>query len=245
MIAAPRRTALLAAAAATALAGCAAPGAGTGGAGGGRQAPVPRIRVGDRWRYLVSERPRDRLIDQPTLMVTEVEPELVVRVSGRAGSVLGTEERFASAWAVLQETIYGETVRYDSAVPLVPLPTGPGDGATTVTTWRSPEEGRPRRWTQRLSVGGWETVDVPAGRYECLRLDRVIGFEHADRNRGASTRTDRLWYAPQVGRWVRREWRGEFTSAGLTAGSPAEGIRGAEDWIVWELAAWMPAPVSG
>jgi hypothetical protein len=239
---AARRALLAGAAAGGLLAGCAAP---VPSAGGGRQAPVPRLRIGDRWRYLVTERPRDLLIDQPTLTVAAIQPDLVVRIAGRAGAPLGTEERFASPWAVLQETIYGETVRYDSAVPLVPLPLGAGDGATTVTTWRSPDDGRPRRWTQRLSVGGWETVEVPAGRYECLRVDRVIGFEHADRNRGASTRTDRLWYAPQVARWVRREWRGEYTSAGLTQGSPAEGIRGDEGWIVWELSAWLPAPVSG
>ena len=244
MTGAARRALLAGAAGAGLLAGCAAPAPSAGG-GSGRQAPAPRLRIGDRWRYLVTERPRDLLIDQPTLTVAAIQPDVLVRIAGRAGTPLGTEERYASPWAVLQETIYGETVRYDSAVPLVPLPLGPGDGATTVTTWRSPDDGRPRRWTQRLSVGGWETVEVPAGRYECLRVDRVIGFEHADPNRSASTRTDRLWYAPQTGRWVRREWRGEFTSAGLTQGSPAEGIRGAEGWIVWELSAWMPAPVSG
>lgn len=238
MTAAPARRGLLAGGAAL-LAACTAP----GGPGAERRAPAARLRIGDRWRYLVTERPRERLLDQPTLMVTAVAPEVVVRITGQPRT--GTEERYASPWAVLQETIQGETVRYDSAVPLVPLPTAPGDGATTVTTWRSPDDGRPRRWTQRLSVRGWEPVEVPAGRFECLRIERVIGFEHQDATRGASTRTDRLWYAPEVNRWVRREWRGEFTSGGTTPGSPAEGVRGAEDWILWELAAWMPAPVSG
>jgi hypothetical protein len=231
-----RRGLLLATAAA--LPACALPGAEQG-----REAPLPRVRVGDRWRYQVIDRYRDRLVESPIVEVAEVAPELVLRVTGR-GSVPVPDERYAAPWSVLQETVYGITMRFDEPVPLVPLPTPPGAGSTRVVSYTVPGETRTRRWSQRLSIDGWETVTVPAGRYDSLRISRVIAFDHPDTGRNASTRTDRLWYAPAVNRWVRREWRGEYVSAGI-GDNPSEGTRATEDWLEWRLAAWLPSPVSG
>jgi hypothetical protein len=93
-------------------------------------------------------------------------------------------------------------------------------------------------WSQRLSVEGWERVTVPAGSFDALRIVRLINFEHPDVFRYSPERTDIAWYAPQVGRWVKREWTGDYMSGGPTS------LRGRtrEDWVNWQLTAYQPAP---
>jgi hypothetical protein len=232
----PARRALLAAAAA--LPACGALPQGTAPAG---PVPSPVVRVGDRWRYQLTERSRGRWLDEPTFEVVEVAPEIRLAVTSRRGGP-PVEERFSSAWAALVETLYGFSYEFAAPVPLVPSPVGTGFGST-VTTYRDPGTGRRRRWSQRLTGGGWERVEVPAGAFDCLRIGRVVAFEHVDPNRSSATMSDTLWYAPQAHRWVQREWRGEYISLGLSGGDNApEGTQGREDWLLWQLTAYQPAP---
>lgn len=77
---------------------------------------------------------------------------------------------------------------------------------------------------------------MPAGQFDALRIDRRIWFTHADTRRSQSMRTEQLWYAPAVHRWVRREWTGQYLGWPIRRGGPAR-----EDWIVHELQAYSPA----
>jgi hypothetical protein len=95
-----------------------------------------------------------------------------------------------------------------------------------------------------VTVSGRETVEVPAGRFDCVRIGRVITFDHPDVHRVNATRSETIWYSPQVNRWVQRELRGEYVSRGLTPGNPAEGITAMEGWLLWQLTAWMPSPMA-
>ena len=232
----PARRLLLAAAAA--LPACA------GVSAGDPSVPVdsPVARVGDRWRYRLTERRQDRWLDEPTFEVVAVQPELRVAVTGRRGAP-PYEERYADAWSVLEETVYGTRMVFDDPVVMVPRPPQPGRSGTGVTRWREPGDARARRYSLQWAVRGRESVEVPAGRFECVRITRVIGFEPTDPQRMGATRTDTLWHAPAVGRWVRRELRGTYVSTGPGAGNPAEGVDGREDWLVWELTAWTPSPM--
>ncbi len=235
----PARRALLAAAAALPACGALPQGAAPSG-----PVPAPTVRVGDRWRYRLTERPRDRWIDEPTWEVVEVAPEIRMTVSSRRGGP-PREERFASAWAALSETLYGASYEFAAPVPLLPAQVGGNSGGNTVTSYLDVASGRRRRWSQQLSAGRWERLRVPAGEFDCLRVSRVVGFEHVDENRRASTLSDTLWYAPQANRWVRREWRSEYTSAGISgAGNAPEGIAGRDEWLLWELTAYVPTPVA-
>jgi hypothetical protein len=107
------------------------------------------------------------------------------------------------------------------------------------TTYRVAGSPDALRWTQQLHADRWERVEVPAGSFDCLRISRVIGYQHPDPFRGFSTRNDVIWYSPQVNRWVKRVWSGDYVSSGLTGG-PA-GVRGREDWVQWELLAYQPS----
>jgi hypothetical protein len=234
----PARRALLVAATALPVA-CAA-------SGGGPAGPVspPTLRVGDRWRYQLVNRFNDTFVDAPTWEVVSVAPELRLTASNVRGG--GTrDERWAGAWTVRDETIFGIAMTFAEPLPLVPMPIEAGRTVSTSTTYVTSDDPRARRWSQRLSTGPWETVEVPAGRYECLRIRRAVSFEHPNPFRSASTRSETLWYAPAVGRWVQREWRGDFVSLGMAAGMPAEGLKGDEDWQMLQLTAWLPAPTAG
>jgi hypothetical protein len=233
-----RRSLLVAAAALPAA--CAAP---SGGGGPAEPVALPRLRVGDRWRYQLINRFRNSFVDAPVWEVVSVEPELRLKVSNSRGGA--QEERWAAPWSALEETIFGLQMIWAEPVPLVPAPIGTDGGSRTSTTYRVVGDGRERAWSQRLSAGRWESIEVPAGRYECLRISRVVNFVHPDTLRASSTRSETLWYAPAVGRWVQREWRGDFISLGQGQGNPAEGLRGAEDWQMLQLTAWLPAPTSG
>ena len=229
---------LLLAAAATLPAACASSGAGP-------VAPVapPRIRVGDRWRYRVVDRLSGRWIDEPTWEVVEAGAEVRLVVRGRRGAP-PTEERFTSTWAVIEESAYDQQMRFDTPMPLLPEPIAAGVSFSTSGTYRDPGSAKALRWNQRLSSGPWSTIEVPAGRFECLRVSRVIAFQHPDGFRSNSSRTDILWYAPQVNRWVQREWRGEYVSSGL-GDNPAEGVTAIEDARLLQLTAWLPSPTAG
>jgi hypothetical protein len=241
MTSAARRRALLAVAAALPAA-CAGPG-GPAEPGGPAAAPPHRIRVGDRWRYQLLDRFRNRWLDEPTFEVIETEPELRLQVTGRRGEA-PAEERFADAWSALQETFYGQLLVFDSPVPVVPPAPAPGRRMQTTVRYGVGGLSRTRRWSQQLSIGGWQTITVPAGRFRCMPVSRIISLDHPDALKLAATRTDTLWYAPEVGRWVQREWRGEYTSEGGND-DRAIGERAVEDWQLWQLTAWQPSPVSG
>lgn len=204
--------------------------------------PTPRVRIGDRWRYQIVDRLNGVWLDEPTFEVVSVEPEIVMRVTSRKPGP-PREERYAGAWSVRQEWVYGAELTFDEPVPLLPSPIAAGGGSSSVTRYREGADPRRHRWTQRLSAQGWESVQVPAGRYDCLRIARTIGFSSADTGRGVSSRTDTLWYAPAVHRWVQREWRGDFVSVGV-GDNPPEGILAMEDRLLWQLTAYVPTPAA-
>jgi hypothetical protein len=140
---------------------------------------------------------------------------------------------------VLLETIYsGEPIRFSTPMPVVPQGSSSGMNLKSDTRYMTPSSGTEFTWSQRLSVQGWEKVTVPAGSFDALRIVRQIDFVHPDFFRSYSTRIDTSWYAPQVGRWVKRDWTGSYISPDLMP----RGGRAREDWIDWQLTAYEPAP---
>ncbi|MEI7447357.1 MAG: hypothetical protein WCK28_20895 [Burkholderiales bacterium] len=238
----PARRALLAAAAA--LPACAAvPGAAppTGPVPSGTL-PAPVARVGDRWRYRIVDRYTDAWVDEPTWEVVEAGDLLRLKISPRRSTPShALEERFASPWVALTEVVFGSAYPFRDPVPIVPAPLEYGRLVSTATTYVDPAAPRPRRWSQQVRVGGWESVTVPAGRFDCLRIGRTIAYEDPDGGRNGATRSDTLWYAPAVHRWVQRELRGEYVSTGVVHGTAARGERVQEGWQLHQLSAYQAA----
>jgi hypothetical protein len=200
--------------------------------------PLPTVRVGDRWRYRQIDRFRNAWVDEPVHEVVAVSPDIRVRITDRR-STAPREERFSSPWSAIVDTSYETPIRFERPMPILPVPIELGESLASETTYRIDGSNSALRWSQTLHAERWERVDVPAGRFDCLRISRVIAYRHPDPFRGNASRSDTIWYAPQVNRWVQREWSGDSVSSGLT-GAPA-GIRGLEDWVQWQLVSYQPA----
>ncbi len=200
--------------------------------------PVPTLRIGDRWRYVLINRYNNLAIGEVAVQVTAVTPLIRLSIDRGADKPL-LEEIYTDPWSVLLETVYsGEPIRFNTPMPVVPQGASSGMNLKSETRYMTPSSGSEYGWIQRLSVQGWEKVTVPAGSFDALRVVRQIDFVHPDFFRSYSTRTDTCWYAPQVGRWVKRDWTGSYISPDLMP----RGGRAREDWIDWQLTANEPAP---
>lgn len=201
---------------------------------------LPALRVGDRWSYRLTNRYNGGTIGETTVEVVETGSALRLRVDPGDGQP-PQHERYADAWRVIEETTFDGSIVFDVPMPLVPPGARTGAAVATAGRYRSERSSGEFVWQQRLRAVGWERITVPAGTFDALRIDRLIDFQHPDRFRMMSERTDILWVSPQVGRWVAREWTGTFIP-----GSPTgRGGRARDDWIRWALTGWQLGGRSG
>lgn len=233
----PNRRRLLAGAGAfgaAVLAGCALPGAG----GPVRApAPPPRLRVGDQWRYEQINRYNGLRLGEVTMRVAALAPQLRIAVAGAGAPEAGTEEVYAEPWRMLQEPGYDLVQIYETPQPLLPAPLQAGASERWVGRYRVAGSDEWLYWSVWVDALRWEEMAVPAGRFEALRVERRIAFRHSDLWRVHSERHDTLWYAPEVARWVQREWTGSYRRYGLP-----RYIGQREDWLISRLIEYRPAP---
>ncbi len=79
----------------------------------------------------------------------------------------------------------------------------------------------------------WENVHVPAGQFRALRFVNMIDFRSTDFSREAAHRQEKLWFAPEVGRWVARECSGSYYIEDSSVDTPYD-----EPAYRWELLEW-------
>jgi hypothetical protein len=226
------RRSLLLAGAGTLLAGCATPASVPAPAGAGT---VPTVRVGDRWRYAQIDLYRNERTTELTMDVAEVAPQLRVRVTDASG-MSRQDEIYASPWRVIQEPAYGDPIVFRVPTPVLPARLDTGGSERVVNEFRTLARDQWFFWSEWVDAQGWEKIRVPAGEFVALRVLRRIAFEDPDPFRLNSVRDETLWYAPQVNRWVRREWTGRYRWPGMWREPPLR-----EDSIAWELLEYRPA----
>ena len=175
--------------------------------------PAPQVKSGELWRYALINRYNGETINEVRAQVASVQPELRVELSDRSGRRLA-DEIYDAAWTIRQEPIYNETLVFDRPVPLLPPRLAVGSQQVTRTRYRLSGTGQPHSWHVHMHAKHWERIAVPAGTFDALRIERLIRFEHHDLFRRGSRRMDTLWYAPQVNRWVMREWSGIYLEDG-------------------------------
>lgn len=204
----------------------------------------PAVRVGQRWHYETIDLYRGARTGELTAEVvraaalgatsggTAPDAAIVVALSDARGAPAG-EERWARAWDVIVEPAYDVVQTFDRAMPLLPERLEPGAARTDASWYRVAESSSRLQWRQWLRAPGWERITVPAGSFDALRVERLIDFQHYDSWRQWPRRYDTLWYAPQVNRWVQREWSGEYRWPGGRAPAIAY-----EDRVRWRLLDW-------
>jgi len=198
---------------------------------------VRQPRVGDRWRYARINLYNKDILGEERMQVTAVSPAILVKVE-REGAAPASEDRFSQAWTAEVDSLFGEALSFEQAVTVVPPSLYTGLALRQSTRYRSMRNSEPLAWSQQLRVVGRESVVVAAGKFDAIRIERQIQFVHPDTFRIDSQRTELLWYAPEVGRWVIREWRGTYLDYGMVTrlGRSREGWERLE-LIDWTLAA--------
>jgi hypothetical protein len=199
---------------------------------GGLTAPPPRPPVvGQAWRYAKRDRFTRAVVDTQVDRVTSVGRTVEIDShveSDREGSSKSTSgwlrkyfahphpaaalpSEIQEPWGmVLVDPHWSEVQVYDTPIPLWPTQLAPGWETRIKARYKVSEGGDPLRWDQTMKAEAWETITVPAGRYQCLRYINVINFKSSDPGRGDSIRRETVWFAPELGRWAARESAGTY-----------------------------------
>lgn len=134
----------------------------------------------------------------------------------------------------------GAVVRYAPALPAFRFPLTPGKSWRETVTVADPVTGRQLPVEVIASVDGMETVAVPAGQFEAIKVRRNLYYQDAEWWRTNVFQQVTDWYAPSANRIVRRWERSQYTD--YTRGGP----NGATlivygDYLIHELLELSPA----
>ena len=120
---------------------------------------------------------------------------------------------------------------YEKPIPLWPTEMRPGWSTTVGTYYKIPDSEETMPWQLTMRAERWESITVPAGNFTALRFYNLIDFRYANvAERTAAQRTEHIWFAPQIGRWVLRESSGTFRES--------VGYEVKESSYRWELLSW-------
>lgn len=231
--------------------------------GGGAQplTPAPVIRapaVGQSWRYAKHDFYTGKVLDDQVDSITAVGGTVEINSRSEAASAAKIEgSSWGSSWlskyvphrdspdsdlpsevqqpwgSVLVDPHWSQVQVYETPIPLWPVQLRPGWKYHVLTKYKTPgnQDGLP--WDQTMTARGWETVTVPAGTFKALKYSNLINLRSVEYARTAAQRSESIWFAPEVGRWVIRESTGVYWYADSSADTPYN-----ESGYRWELLAW-------
>jgi hypothetical protein len=213
--------------------------------------------IGQSWRYRKTDLVTGSVVDTEFEHVTAVKDggETRIRCDGQARirgpaypswgtdwlrKYLGQpvqeealEDEVQVPWGmILVDSHWQDRQVYQQPIPLWPAQLRPG-WSTTIGTYyetaESPHESLP--WQLTMHAAQWERVSVPAGQFTALRYNNIINFRYSNASeRVEAQRQEKLWFAPEIGRWVARESLGTFYQD--------VGERFHENTYRWELLNW-------
>ncbi len=196
-------------AAAAWLAGCAtvpeAPPGNTANAG------VRAPSIGQWWTFAKRDLVTGAFLDEEEARIVRTGhiTEIAMR-SVRTGSALPGEIHEPWGW-LRADPHWGDAQVYRDPLPLWPPALRPGWTHTFDTEYRTAEDNESLPWQLTMRTHGWESVTVPAGRFQALRYTNLVNFRYTEvSEKVAARRMETLWFAPEVGRFVARESRGTF-----------------------------------
>jgi len=200
---------------------------------------APRLAVGDRWQYQVTDNLRRGAVSQLDMEV--------IAISGRSARVrLGlTDNSGRAEWidefdgrgGLSVGSLWHEPARpFNPPAQLLAFPLDDGK------TWRQSIDTL-RADTQLKDqiliygkVGGRQTTNVPAGGFDAVYVYRIVQLDDEEFWRTRTTRRDAIWYAPEVKAPVREAHAAEYTEKG---GGPDMTTISTESTII-ELVAFRP-----
>lgn len=196
--------------------------------------PLPPVRppvIGQSWTYKQLNYYNGNLLDTLKEAVSAIGPAITVqRQSANTGHL---PDEIHTRWGqVKQDPSWDLLQTYETPMPLwlEPLQTGARKSMDTRYTVGTSSF---RYWLQaQIQVMGRETVDLPSGSFQTIRIEKYLRQTHYDSGKLFLQRRETLWLAPEIGRWVVRETDGSFRRPGRKMDE------GREDHFRWELTAW-------
>jgi hypothetical protein len=240
--------------AAAATVGCVARGTDTSGPGGSA-AVVRAPAVGQSWRYAKHDYFRGKIVDTQIDRVSKIGTSIEIEshsekakdnpmtfptwgagwwqeYMGEEAAVAPVATEVQKPWGMIViDPHWSEIQAFETAIPLWPTQLVPGWSTTVGTYYKNPnsQEKMPSQLT--MHARRWESITVPAGHFTALHYYNVIDFrfKNASERTGAMRQED-IWFAPEIGRWVKRESRGTFIED--------VGYDAKESSYRWELLSW-------
>jgi hypothetical protein len=161
----------------------------------------PDIRVDDRWIY----RRSDYRFEPPVLLyelrVSFVDQRAIHTVLARQGRPRDSDATWTPEWNSVVSVDDGIVDTRGGGLLQFPLSAGRAYSAS----WemRRPRAGRFHvRHDRTVKVVGWEEVEVPAGRFQALKVEAEGRWGRLD-NTAAGWARNTVWYVPAVKRWVK------------------------------------------
>jgi hypothetical protein len=215
-------------------------------------ASVRAPAVGQTWRYAKRSLFSGKLLDNQVDQVAAIGDS--VRIDSHSEAAMASAKKaWGRAWLekyigtdtqpgplpsevqqpwgrVLVDPHWRDVQVYERAIPLWPTPLESSGGAQIDTQYKTPDHLSGLAWNQTMTVHGWESVKVPAGRFTALRYTNLVNFDDVDPARSNCVRKETLWFAPEVGRFVARESNGTYYLTNSVDDTPFD-----EGGFRWEL----------
>jgi hypothetical protein len=199
---------------------------------------TPTVRaplVGQQWVYEVRNVFNGELVDILTETIVEVGPR--VRIE-RQGKKLGKlPDEIQAPWGRIAEDPHWTPPQvFIKAVPLWPEQfTSKSSGFYPSRYQVLGNIENDYYWGLSIDAKGWSRIKVIAGEFDTLYFTNTAdNFQSDDWFRMVSNRREKVWFAPEIGRWVMRESFGEY----LWLGSSGWADSILEDYLRWELISW-------
>lgn len=168
---------------------------------GQSDAPVrrPEIRVGDSWTYRSTNLLAPGTHVQST-RVTFVTDKLILVVSALKSDGREYDSSYTSEWNTVT---YVARNLYRPHSGLFRFPLRIGEKREVKYELLLPQSTTVESTsTGTITVVGWETVEVPAGRFRAIKIEMDSTVQPANNSASFSRRLT-SWYVPDVRRWVK------------------------------------------
>jgi hypothetical protein len=164
---------------------------------------APQVSVGDRWVTEVVDHQDPKLNYRAERAVTEVGNDRIVTSVRTVGKDYVRSVEYSGQWALIATHLpSGATTTYSPALPYLSFPLQPGK------SWQArvveiDAEGKQRVHDVKAKMESWETVQVPAGTFNALKV--VLTDDISKDGVLVQQGQDVSWYAPDSRRTVKTE----------------------------------------
>jgi len=184
-----------------------------------QSAPVPAMKVGDRWVYNVKSGFALGVVTyQETREVTAVGGggfKLTVTGKTTENKDFTRVDDYAANGALRSGApCADEQYRFPTPLQRVVFPLGPGQRSSKWVDVIAEPGGSKGQFNYFYRTGSWEKQTVPAGTFDAIRVEAHMVLDDSTPFREATTCNFTYWYSPQVRGTVREQRRAQYIQIG-------------------------------